>query len=166
MARELVNKTVRIKDKDITFTYLATKNAVVILPLKEDGRVVMVRQIRPSVDEWLLELPAGGVEEGEELNSAARRELEEETGYKSGDLKLLAEFYPSPGITTEKMYLYQTVVREQSSQSLDDGEDIEVEEYSPEEAWKLVQSGEIRDGKTILGLSILLRAIQEESAGC
>lgn len=166
MARELVKKTVRIKDKDITFTFLSTKNAVVILPLKEDGKVVLVRQIRPAVDEWLLEIPAGGVEKGEEFLEAAKRELAEETGYEAREIKLLVEFYPSPGITTEKMYLYQALVGEQTTQSLDDGEDIMVEEYLPEQAWKMVETGEIRDGKTILGLSLLMRSILEKSSGC
>lgn len=155
MARELASKVVNIRGKDITFTFLSTKDAVVILPVTEQGKVVLVRQIRPAVDEVLLELPAGGIENGEDPLKAAHRELAEETGYAARSLELTWQFYPSPGVSNEKMYLYHAVVNEKADQFLDDGEDIAVEEYTPEEAWNLVLTGEIRDAKTILGLARL-----------
>lgn len=155
MAKELVNKQVLIRDREITITYLSTKDAVVIIPRTKDGKIVLVRQIRPAVAEELLELPAGGIEKGEDPFQAAQRELAEETGYAAKDIKLVSSFYPSPGITSERMYMYLAEVEEQKDQNLDDGEDIAVEEYSLEQAWDLVNRGEIRDGKTIIGLSLL-----------
>ncbi|MDA8213042.1 MAG: NUDIX hydrolase [Clostridia bacterium] len=155
MAKEVVNKKMLIRGREVTFTFLSTKDAVVIVPRTKAGKIVLVRQIRPAVDEELLELPAGGIEKGEDPLQAAHRELAEETGYAAREIKLISSFYPSPGITTERMYMYLAEVGEQSGQQLDDGEDIAVEEYSPEEAWDLVKRGEIRDGKTIVGLSLL-----------
>ncbi|MHB1167172.1 MAG: NUDIX hydrolase [Carboxydocellales bacterium] len=155
MVRELVNKKITIRDREINFTFLSTKDAVVIVPRTKDNKIVLVRQIRPAIGEELLELPAGGIEKGEEALPAARRELAEETGYVAREIKLVSTFYPSPGITSEKMYLYLAEVEEQASQQLDDGEDITVEEYTLEQAWELVTHGEIKDGKTIIGLSLL-----------
>ncbi|HEX3032672.1 MAG TPA: NUDIX hydrolase [Bacillota bacterium] len=155
MARELVQKPVKIREKTITFTFLSTKDAVVVLPIKPDGRVILVKQIRPAVDEWLLELPAGGIEKGEDPLAAAMRELTEETGYEADDMQQMVSFFPSPGTSTEKMYLFSARVSSQKEQHLDEGEDIQVEEYSLSEAWDLVKSGAIKDGKTILGLSLL-----------
>ena len=155
MAKELVSKKVLIRGREVTFTFLSTKDAVVIVPRTKAGKVVLVRQIRPAVNEELLELPAGGIEKDEDPLQAARRELAEETGYVAADMRLISSFYPSPGITTERMYMYLAEVGEQSGQQLDDGEDIAVEEYTLEEAWELVKRGEIRDGKTVVGLSML-----------
>lgn len=155
MVRELVNKKITIKDREINITFLSTKDAVVIVPRTKNNKIVLVRQIRPAVGEELLELPAGGIEKGEQALTAARRELAEETGYVAREIKLVSTYYPSPGITSEKMYLYLAEVEEQASQQLDDGEDISVEEYTLEQAWELVTNGEIKDGKTIIGLSLL-----------
>ncbi|MFZ3171265.1 MAG: NUDIX hydrolase [Carboxydocellales bacterium] len=155
MVRELVNKKITIRDREINFTFLSTKDAVVIVPRTQDNKIVLVRQIRPAIGEELLELPAGGIEKGEQALPAARRELAEETGYVAREIKLISTFYPSPGITSEKMYLYLAEVEEQASQQLDNGEDITVEEYTLEQAWELVTHGVIKDGKTIIGLSLL-----------
>ncbi len=155
MTRELRQKKVVIRDKEITFTFLNTKNAVVIAPYTKEGKIILVRQIRPAVDEILLELPAGGIETGEEPLLAAKRELAEETGYQAKSIEMVSAFYASPGITNEKLFLYIAEVNGQSEQQLDDGEEIEIEEYTLTEAWSLVEKGEIRDGKTIVGLSLL-----------
>src|SRR5437764_3983068 len=80
--------------------------AVVILPLPDDGHVCLLRNYRFSVAETLLELPAGTLEPPETPEAAAARELAEETGYQARSWRKLAEFYASPGVMTERMYLF------------------------------------------------------------
>ena len=79
------------------------RGAVVILPLARDGRVVLIRNYRIAVEETLIELPAGTLEEGEDPLANAHRELAEETGYRAGSMELLTHFYSSPGFLTERM---------------------------------------------------------------
>ncbi|MHB8171660.1 MAG: NUDIX hydrolase [Thermincolia bacterium] len=152
MVKELITKPVEVKGKVIIFKFLSSKDAVVVLPVLTDGRVVLIKQFRHAVDTELLELPAGGIEKGEEPMAAAHRELREETGYWADTMEELVNFFPSPGITTERMYLYLARVSRQEEQDLDDGEEIEVFYFTLEEALKMVETGEIRDGKTIVGL--------------
>ncbi len=80
--------------------------AVVILPVLADGRIVLIRNHRYTVEEELWELPAGTMEPDESPVETAKRELEEEAGYSAGRLTLLAEYYTSPGFTTELMRAY------------------------------------------------------------
>ncbi len=81
-------------------------DSVAVLPVYRDGTVVLLRQYRPAVDDWVLEAPAGVVEDGEDPEEAAARELEEEAGLKPGRLELVGEGYVSPGYSTEYMRLY------------------------------------------------------------
>ncbi|MDA8235515.1 MAG: NUDIX hydrolase [Clostridia bacterium] len=152
MVKELIAKQFVVKGKEITFKFLSTKDAVVVLPVLPDGRVVLIKQFRHAVDTELFELPAGGIEKGEEPLAAAHRELREETGYRADSIEELVNFFPSPGITTEKMYLYLAKVSRQEEQDLDDGEEIQVFYFTLPEALKMIETGEIRDGKTIVGL--------------
>jgi len=152
MSKELINKTVEVKGKLITLKFLATKDAVVVLPVLPDGRIVLIKQFRHAVDSELFELPAGGIEKGEQPLAAAYRELREETGYQADSLEELVNFFPSPGITTEKMFLYLARVSQQTAQDLDDGEEIDIFAFTLDEALKMVQTGDIQDGKTIVGL--------------
>lgn len=126
--------------------------AVVILPLLDDGRVVLIENYRLSVDRRLLEIPAGTLEPGENPAEAALRELAEETGYRAGRIELWIQFYPSPGILTERMFLYAATDLTLGSPALEADEDIRVRIVSANEAIELVRRGEIEDAKTIAGL--------------
>jgi len=123
--------------------------AVVILPLLDDGRIVMIRNFRPTVGGVLLELPAGTREPGEELLVTAGRELEEETGYRAGQIEALIDFYPSPGVLTERMWAFSATILHPTAQRLDPGERIAVEIMDPKELRRMLLGGEIHDGKTI-----------------
>jgi ADP-ribose pyrophosphatase len=128
--------------------------AVVILPVMDDGKVLLIRNYRYTVGQYLLELPAGTLEAKEDPMNCAGRELLEETGYLAGALKALPAFYSSPGILTEKMYCYVATKLTHQGQQLEEGEDIELTPMSLDEAIEGIRTGAIVDGKTIATLLI------------
>jgi ADP-ribose pyrophosphatase len=130
--------------------------SVVILAHASDSRIVMVRQYRYAVRECLWELIAGGMEPGEQPLAAARRELLEETGYRAAKCRLLFDFFPSPGILTERMFLVEATGLTQAQAQPDPDENLEVGHFSLIKLSKMIRSKEIRDGKTLLGLMWLI----------
>lgn len=130
------------------------KGSAVIVPVFEDGTVALVRQYRHAAGGPLLELPAGGVDDGETVEEAAVRELEEEIGVIAEKIELLTEFYVSPGFLTEKMWVFLATGLTETSQNLDEDENIEIERIPLAEAVKMALDGRIQDAKTIAGLLI------------
>jgi len=130
--------------------------AVAILALTEKKEIVMIRQFRKPADEVLWELPAGTLEEGENLVSCARRELEEETGYYPRKIKKLITFFSTPGFCNEKLTLFLAEDLEKKNKNEDADEFIEVELIKPNEALRLVKENVIKDAKTIIGILYLL----------
>ncbi|GBD37323.1 ADP-ribose pyrophosphatase [bacterium HR36] len=128
------------------------RGAAVMLPFLDHQRVVLVWNYRYPIGQRLLELPAGTLDPGESPERCAARELEEEIGYRPGKLLQLAQFYPSPGVLSECMHLFLAEDLQPTQQKLDPGEDIELEILPFEEALARVLRGEIRDGKTMIGL--------------
>lgn len=126
--------------------------AVTILPRLHDGRVCFVQNYRVAVDRRLIELPAGTLEPGEDPLETASRELAEETGYRAGQIELLATFYTSPGILDEMMYLYLATSLQPGPRNLDPGEDIRPLLATWQQALEMARDGRIRDGKTLTGL--------------
>lgn len=118
----------------------------------KDGKVVLVRQYRYPYGEELLEIPAGKLNQGEDPYSAAMRELKEETGLKANSLNYLMTFYPSPGYSNEKIYIYEAQETEEGGQNLDEDELLSVVYMPVEEALKSIQNGTMKDGKTIAAL--------------
>jgi ADP-ribose pyrophosphatase len=132
--------------------------SVVVLPLLADGRVVLVRQFRYAARQSLWELVAGSLEPREKVLAAARRELLEETGYRARTVRLLLSFYPSPGFLTERMHLIQAQGLTPGRAQPEVDEKIEVGRFSRPELRRMLKSGEIQDGKTLVGLLPLLSA--------
>jgi ADP-ribose pyrophosphatase len=130
--------------------------SVVVLARLPDGRVLLVRQFRYAAGGPLWELVAGGVEPGESLRAAARRELLEETGYRTRRVTRLLEFFPSPGILSERMHLFQAVDLTRSDARPEPDERIRVGIFTLEQIRKMLRTQRIRDGKTLVGLSWLL----------
>lgn len=126
--------------------------AVVVVPVLDDGRVVMIRNYRLAVDDRLWELPAGKLEAREEPAEAAGRELDEETGCRAGKIIRLGEFFTSPGFADELIHLYLARQITRHEQRLEPGEDISVEIMTLDQALDMIKDGQIRDGKTIAGL--------------
>ncbi len=126
--------------------------AVAVIPVTEDGRIVLVRQFRYPINRITLELPAGKLELGEEPDVTCLRELAEETGLKAAHLEKLTEFVVAPGYTTERITLYKATGLTPTTATLDEDEFVETVEVSFDEALAMVRDGRIFDAKTIIGL--------------
>jgi ADP-ribose pyrophosphatase len=129
--------------------------AVAIVPLDKD-EVILIRQFRYSTGEEILEIPAGTLNKGEDPESCARRELEEEIGYTAGKIKKMTEFFLAPGYSNELLHLFIAWDLSQSSQILDGDEFVQIERYPKENVIELVMNRKVRDAKTIIGLYMLM----------
>lgn len=147
-------RTLDVKKDGKTFKkeFIAHPGAVVIIPLFENGDIALIKNKRFAVNETLLELPAGTLEKDEPPFETAKRELLEETGLESASVEYLFQFYTSPGITNELMWVYSAKDLIQKSQDLDESEEIEVVRVPYQEALKLIKENKIKDGKTIAAL--------------
>lgn len=130
---------------------------VAIVPVDGTGDVVMVEQFRLATGSGMLEIPAGGMDPGESPESAAQRELQEETGLRAGRMERLLGFFPSPGFLTEYVHVFLAEGLTQSRLPADEDEDIEVRRIPLEEALTMALAGEIEDAKTIVGLLLVGR---------
>jgi ADP-ribose pyrophosphatase len=128
---------------------------VVILCQPQPDQCVLIKQYRYSVDEELIEFPAGRIEKGEEPLLAARRELTEETGYTAHEWQVLPPFYTAPGFCNEMLYLYRATNVELGPKNLDEDEETEVLLLPVVEAWGLVRAAKVRDAKTVAGICFL-----------
>ncbi len=139
------------------------KGASAIVPVDENGNILMVRQYRGPVDEFLLEIPAGGRDSVEEdFEICAMRELEEETGFRTDQAHHLATYYSAAAYTNERIELYYTDHLIPSHQNLDEDEFIQVKSYPLETLIAMIFSGEIKDGKSIAALLAYDRLIHQE----
>lgn len=129
---------------------------VVIAAQPAPDRVLLIRQYRYSIDEELIELPAGRIEKGEDPFPAARRELTEETGFEAKHWEELSRMFTAPGFCDEILYLYRASELTFVGKNLDIDEHTDVMDLTLEEAWRLVTSGKIRDAKTVSGIALLL----------
>jgi len=132
--------------------------AVAIVPILNDGRVILVKQYRYTTGKKLLEIPAGTLKKGEAPDTCARRELQEETGYTAGSMKKVLAMYMSPGYSNEVIHLYFATGLKAGEQKAEEDEDITLEIYSPDELLEMIERNTIEDAKTIAGvLSLLTR---------
>ncbi|MHC5024868.1 MAG: NUDIX hydrolase [Planctomycetota bacterium] len=138
--------------------------AVLIVPVLDDSRLVMIRNRRIAVGEWLWEFPAGTLEAGEDPQQAASRELEEETGYRAASWQGLGEFFTSPGIADERIRAYLARDLTPGEPRPDPGESIEIRVIDRVEVQQMVRDGRLCDGKTIAALHLLEAWESEASA--
>ncbi|HVF11027.1 MAG TPA: NUDIX hydrolase [Abditibacteriaceae bacterium] len=131
--------------------------AVCVVPVVADGRIVMVRQFRKPAEAALLELPAGGLNAGEDPADCARRELVEECGLHGGQLIPLFTCYLAPGYSTELMHGFLGEGFAEGEAEPEDDENLEIEMYSLAELLPMIDDGRIRDAKTICGLLALYK---------
>jgi ADP-ribose pyrophosphatase len=147
--------TVRFEDgRTVKMEVVEHSASVGIVPLRDDGRVVLIRQYRHPTGERLLEIPAGGVERGEDPEACAQRELAEEIGYRAGTIARLGGFYLSPGYATEFMSIFLARDLQAATATADEDEQIDLEELPLAEALRLARTGELRDAKTIAALAL------------
>jgi ADP-ribose pyrophosphatase len=143
-----------VREDDLTYKreVVVHRGSAVIVPLFDDGTVALVRQWRQPAGKYLLEIPAGSLEEGEEPREGAIRELEEEIGCAAAKVEHLASFFVSPGFLSEKMHVYLATGLTETAQNLDDDERVEVVRIPLTEAVDLCRRNKIEDAKTIVGL--------------
>ncbi len=126
--------------------------AAAVVPMKDEGTVVMVRQYRHAVGGFIYEIPAGKLHPGEDPRDCARREVEEEIGYKVGILDLLLSFFTTPGFTDEIIHIFLGKDLTPGMQDLESDEVLEIMEVPLEKTIEMIKDGTIKDGKTIIGL--------------
>lgn len=136
------------------------RGSVILLPMTAPGRLLLVRQYRYVVNEWLWELPAGTLDPGESLEEAALRECHEEVGKIAGRAQKLLSFFPSPGFCDEEMnFFLLTDLRDRRADEpaphQDPDEILNVKEFSVQDVREMVRAGEIRDMKTVVGIGLL-----------
>ena len=162
----LLEKKVAYKGKRVTveeLTYMAdgkkiyrehvgAGDAAVILAITNEGNVIMVQEPRTPINKTILGLPAGQIEEGEVAENGAKRELEEETGYRAGKVKKLREVYPSVGYTSEKITVFLATDLVKTKQHLDDDEDINVVELPLDEVKCMLDKNEIITSSSTVAL--------------
>ena len=128
--------------------------AAIMIPLLDDGRVCLIKNYRVAVDETLVELPAGTIDPGEPPLDTAIRELAEETGYRAKKMEQVGEFYMSPGILDERMFVFVATGLSEGETSLDVGEIVEPYLVAWDDAMQMTIDGSIRDAKTIAALAM------------
>ena len=128
--------------------------SAVIVPVFDDGTVVLVRQYRHPAVRYLLEVPAGTLAGGERPETGAARELEEELGLRAEHMEKLSEFFVSPGFSEEKMWVYLATGLTEGKQAPEEDEILEVVRMSIADALEMITTGEIQDAKTIIGLML------------
>lgn len=136
----------------------------VVVPVLDDGRVLLIRQLRYPLGIHILEFPAGKLESGEDPREAASRELTEETGYVAGHLEKLTSIYTTPGFCDEELHIYLATQLEQSpgGHQREEGEfTMTLHPTRFSDALMMVERGEIKDGKTVVGLLLAERHFRE-----
>ena len=126
--------------------------AAAIVPMKDDGTILLIRQYRPAVGGYILEIPAGKLDPGEDPRNCAARELEEEIGFRAASLEPLIAFFSTPGFTDEVIHIYKAIGLTPGRQNLDRDEVLDVVELPLEKAIAQIMDGTIRDAKTIIGI--------------
>ncbi|MBR3771461.1 MAG: NUDIX hydrolase [Clostridium sp.] len=136
----------------VSYDIVEHKGAASMVAVDDEGKILMVRQYRTAIQKESLELPAGGINPGEDTKTCAMRELEEETGYRPLHAKHLIDVYTSVGFCNEKIYLYYTNQLVPSKQNLDEDEYVNVERYTLNELVQMIKEGKIEDSKTVAGI--------------
>jgi ADP-ribose pyrophosphatase len=126
--------------------------SVVVMPVFPDGKILLIRQYRHTAQNFLWELVAGRIDQGESPVAAAHRELAEETGYTARRLKKLLEIFPSPGFVDEVMWIFAATGLTQGAARPEEDERIEARRLSLREAERMIRTGKLRDAKSIAGI--------------
>ena len=135
-----------------TLELIEHPGAAAVVPLDADGNIVMIRQYRYAAGGFILEIPAGKLSPGEDPALCAIRELEEETGLRAERLEPLGFIWTTPGFTDEKIWLYLAEGLTETEQALEDGEVLTIERAPRDAVFRMAESGEISDGKSVCAL--------------
>ena len=146
--------TVQVPNGNIVkWDFIGHKGAAAVVPVRKDGKLLMVRQYRNALDRYTLEIPAGGLNGADEpTKEAAARELEEETGYRSDDLEWLLTIRTTVAFCNEKIDIYLATDLKKTAQHLDEDEFVNVEVCTLEQLEQMIYDGTIEDAKTIASI--------------
>ena len=146
--------TIRVPNGNIAkWDFIQHKGAAAVVPVDDEGRLIMVKQYRNALERYTLEIPAGGLQTAKEHTlDAAVRELEEETGYKAEHVELLISIYTTVAFCNEKIDIYLATGLTPGKQHLDEDEYVQVGAYTVEELTKMIFAGEIQDSKTVAAI--------------
>ena len=126
--------------------------SVVVLPVLKDGRILMIEQYRHATRQYLWELVAGRIDEGETVKEAAARELKEETGYTAKRFTEFLDVWPTPGFLEERMHILLAEGLTEGEATPEEDEKIVSHAYTAKELKQMMKSGKLRDGKSIAGI--------------
>jgi ADP-ribose pyrophosphatase len=149
---KVINANGQETDRDI----VEHAECIAVVAVDDSGEILLVKQYRKAIEKDLLEIPAGGIEPGEDPEIAVKRELQEEIGFLPGKVKKLAGFYSSPGFCTEYLHLYLATELKLSQLLAEDTAAIEIVRIQPSQIMSLIESGQIKDAKSVAGLLLYL----------
>jgi ADP-ribose pyrophosphatase len=154
-------ETIRLpKGGELQAEIIRHPGSVVIVPITAENEVILVRQYRPAIGRWVWELPAGSLKPGEDVERAARRECQEETGLMPSQLERMGSYFPTPGYCDEEMTFFKatglrTPGPEDEEAHRDEDEDIEARAFAHAELRRMIELGELIDLKTLAGLNLI-----------
>jgi ADP-ribose diphosphatase len=144
---------------EVTLEIVRHPGAAAVVPVDDEGQAILVRQYRHATGSWVLEVPAGKLDKpGESPEECARREVEEETGYRAGRMQPLGWIWTTPGFSDEKIWLFRASELERAEASLQADEVLTVVRLPLEDAVRRALEGEIQDAKSVCALVRAARA--------
>lgn len=147
--------------READWDFIGHRGAAAMVAETTDGKILMVSQYRNALERYTLEIPAGGINTGEDMMQAAIREVEEETGYQVEDVKHLVDIYTTVAFCNEKIGIYCGKAINKNEQHLDEDEFVEVRAYDLSELLNMIRSGVIQDSKTVAGILAYDKFIKE-----
>lgn len=153
--------TVEVDGHVTHWDYMGKCDAAAIVPVLPNGKIVMVRQYRLAVDKWTLEIPAGKIDGDEDYLVCAKRELEEEAGYKSDNIEFLCDTYTAAAFCSEVVRIFVAKDLVPGTKHFDRDEELVAEEWSIEDLKKEIFAGNIKDGKTVAGIMAYIAKCKE-----
>lgn len=157
-----VDRVELIDGSESTREIVEHPGGVTVVPVDSEGNIYCVRQYRYAMGEELLESPAGKIDYGETPLECAVRELSEETGFTAQHYEYLGEIYPSPGFCAEVLYAYLATGLQKGEKHLDEGEFLEVQKLSYDEAFAMAIDGRLTDAKTVIAILRAKRFLKRE----
>lgn len=139
--------------RTITISYIVHRGAVIIAPFLSKDKVLFIRQFRPALKKYIYELPAGTLDPNESLMTCAKRELIEETGYRTSRIKKVGQIYPVPGYSTEIIHIFKAENLVKGEAQPEIYEIIKLHPLTRSEVLKLFKNGQLQDAKSICALT-------------
>lgn len=158
-------RQVRINNRVVERDVVVFPDSVIILPVLKSDQIILIKQYRAAINDYIYEVPAGVVEPGESIREAARRELIEETGYEPGELIEIGIYYPTPGYSTENMHFFIARNLEYVGMKPEPYEVIKPYVISVKDALEMIKSNEIKDLKTALLILYYIHYMWKKSEG-